>query len=286
MLQSPYIFYKFISVLVRYLPRKVSNFAASLVGSCYWLGSKKERLAVQKNLSQILALPERKCFFKSRLVSVHFAKYLTDFFLFPCINRDKFVKLVSLSPFDQEKVKTIYTQKKGIIVLTAHLGHWELGVAVMSFWGFPLNVIYLPHKDERINRLFLQNRSPQIRWIPVGKALSRGLRLLKQGEILATAGDLTFGEAGLKIDFLGKPAFFPSGPALLSVRTGAPILPAFIVRENQNQYREIVEEPIWPLKDRDRKDEIHRITKEFVKILEKYIRQYPEQWYIFQKFWP
>ncbi|MFH1259268.1 MAG: lysophospholipid acyltransferase family protein [Elusimicrobiota bacterium] len=280
---SVYLIYKFISVLVRLLPRRISYLLADLASTISWLISRKIRLNIQSNLSRILGVSEKKCLLKSRKAVVYFTQYLVDFFLFPHLDEKKFLEIVT--PPSRDKVEDLFKQKKGIIALSGHLGHWELGALVLGLWGFPVNVIYLPHQDQRIDRLFLQTRLRQIHWVPVGSALRRGMKVLKHGEILATGGDLVYGEGGVEINFLGKPARFPTGPALLSIRTGAPILVAFFVRDSQGNYRGIMEEPIYPLANNDQKNEAYRITKEFVKILERYVYKYPEQWHIFQKFW-
>jgi KDO2-lipid IV(A) lauroyltransferase len=102
---------------------------------------------------------------------------------------------------------------------------------------------------------------------------------------VALAGDRDFTEKGLVLDFFGKPAFFPEGPAAFALKTGAVIVPAFMVRNKDDSFTLKVEKPLEfnPTDDKD-KDLIESI-KRYKSIFEDYIRRYPEQWYMFRKFW-
>ena len=89
-----------------------------------------------------------------------------------------------------------------------------------------------------------------------------------------------------RVPFFGREAFFPRGPLRVAMASGATVLPAFIVRLPDGRYRAIVEEP---LRDRDRRATATRRSRRnlrrYVAILERYVREYPEQWYCFYPFW-
>ena len=77
----------------------------------------------------------------------------------------------------------------------------------------------------------------------------------------------------------------PTGPASFSLRTGAPIVPGFLIRESQGRFRFILEAPIFPPRGVERQEAVRWMTQACLDVMAKYIRIYPTQWYIFRKFW-
>jgi KDO2-lipid IV(A) lauroyltransferase len=105
---------------------------------------------------------------------------------------------------------------------------------------------------------------------------------LRRNEIVALLGDRDYTGARDTTEFFGQPARLPHGPAKLALATGAPILPAFMIRRPGDTFAYIVEEPIWADKQRDTEaDIIARIAR----ALERVISQHSEQWYLFHDLW-
>jgi KDO2-lipid IV(A) lauroyltransferase len=119
----------------------------------------------------------------------------------------------------------------------------------------------------------------------LGKAVRRCIGLLKENTIIGLAGDRDFTEKGLLIDFFGKPAIFPEGPANFSLKIGSIILPTFALRNPDDSFTFRFEEPVEFVPTGDKvKDTLALITK-YKAVFEDYIRKYPDQWYIFRRFW-
>jgi lauroyl/myristoyl acyltransferase len=108
---------------------------------------------------------------------------------------------------------------------------------------------------------------------------------LRDNAIVAVQGDRDFNNTGVAIPFFGREAFFPRGPLLLAMASGATVLPAFIVRLPDGRYRAIVEDPL-PIETGDDRDAaLRRNLERYVRLLERYVREYPDQWYCFYPFW-
>jgi KDO2-lipid IV(A) lauroyltransferase len=188
---------------------------------------------------------------------------------------------------------------KGVIVLTAHIGNWELGGVAIAQLGYDLWVVALEHKDKKVNDFFDgQRNSKGIKVVPFNKAVRQSLNLLKENRLLGLVGDRDFTkDGGIVIDFFGKPTSFPKGPAALALKTGAAIVPGFMIRNPDDSFTLKIEPPIpvssYP-KQKNPGDnsftkmsekDLQELTKRYTIIIEDYIKKYPDQWYVFRKFW-
>ncbi|MBN1526783.1 MAG: lysophospholipid acyltransferase family protein, partial [Candidatus Omnitrophica bacterium] len=108
---------------------------------------------------------------------------------------------------------------------------------------------------------------------------------LRGNEFLALLGDRDFSRHGIYPDFFGKKALIPKGPAVFSHRCGATIVPTFMIREPDDTFTLFFDTPIVPDPAEPEAKAVEHITKECVAVIEKYVRRYPDQWYIFKPFW-
>ena len=208
-------------------------------------------------------------------------------------NWRKWVKTVNEKYFDNA-----YKEGKGIIALTAHIGNWEMGGIVLSLMGYPTSAIVLPQRNRLVNDFFLKQRqSKGLKLVSLGSNLREGLRRLKNGEVLAILGDRNIGSLklarnkalnesnGVKVEFFGKKAYFPKGPAVLAYWTKAIILPGFTIRGKDNKYTLYFERPVLIERCEDKEEFIRINTQKIATIIEKYVRIYPEQWCVFEEIW-
>lgn len=286
-----YFFFKFIHTLALVLPVKWNYWIGCRIADIDYLLKRKLRHAVKSNLRHVLsasnsgAVLESEVSAQARAVFRNFAKYLVDFFSFARLNVDnlnKFVKVIGI-----EHMRSAFNSGKGVIGLTAHIGNWELGGAVTSLLGFRVNVVALPHENTRINRLFTNQRASKgVNVIPLGAGAGKYLSVLRKNQLIALVGDRMTSDAGIETNFFNKPTLVPKGPAVLSLRTGAPIVPCFVVRNPDDTFNLIFEEPIYPASFNDDKNgAVRLITSRMISILEKYIKKYPSQWFLFYKVW-
>lgn len=289
-----YLLYLTAKFLAVSFPSPIKYWISLRVSDLYFIFKKKDRQAVFRNLKNIRS-PNNK-FRSAKDIFHNFAKYLIDFLFMSQLNKynwRKWVKTVNEEYFDDA-----YKEGKGIIALTAHIGNWELGGIVLSLMGYPTSAIVLPQDNIAVNNVFFKQRhSKGLKSISLGPNLREGLRRLKNGEILAILGDRNIGISrlarnktlnepnGVEVEFFGKKAYFPKGPAVLAYWTKAIILPGFTIRGKDNKYTLYFERPI-PIERCENKEEFIRInTQKIATVIEKYVRLYPEQWCVFEEIW-
>jgi predicted LPLAT superfamily acyltransferase len=182
-------------------------------------------------------------------------------------------------------------QGKGIILLGAHVGSWEIGGHLLGRLGKPVNVVVLEKEEARLRRLFdralqakqfclLTTDGHPLRSIPIAAALRRG-------EIVGLLGDRAFGGMDLAVPFLGGTAHFPVGPYLLAAASGAPIFQVFVVRERIGRYRFFTFPPKLIGKEllRAGPEALQPHVAQYAERLASVARQYPFQWFNLYPFW-
>lgn len=286
-----YILFKLIHRLVLVLPRRWAYWLGCRVADLDFLLRREIRQAVKRNVSHIL-LTKHNAPPSKALVTVYtkaifrnFAKYLVDFFSFARFNAENIHELIDIQGL--ENLQQAFAADKGVVGVTAHLGNWELSAIAVALLGFPINAVALSHENTKINRLFVHQRATKgVGVIPVGASTREYLNVLKEKQLIALAGDRLTSGGGIKVDFMNRPTTVPRGPALLSLRTGAPILPAFMIRTAEDKFKLIFEAPIYSngLKKNLAEAE-HLLTQKVIAIIESYVKKYPEQWFIFYNVW-
>jgi len=279
-----YFIYKAGEFLALHLPLKISYWLALRIADISYLVNWRGRRTVKNNLRIALKEDERKTAYHSRWVFRNFAKNLVEFFRFSKVDRPflkKFVKIEGQQHFDQA-----LALQKGVIGITAHLGNWELSGAVVSVLGYPLNVVVLPHRHQLVNDFFTRKRVGKgIKVIPIGASIKELISVLRGNQMLILAGDRNFSKNGIKVDFFGKPAWVPVGIAILGRRLGSPVVPGFLVREKDDSFKLIIEKPIIYKTSGNLDADLKNFTREYLEVIEKYVRKYPGQWSIFGQVW-
>src|SRR3989338_8849471 len=279
-----YLLYKFGQFCVNHIPLKTTYRIAGFLSELQCYLSPRDRRSVRNNLRVILPAGNniRKL---TREVFRNFGKYLVEFF-----RMEKYL--------DKEYIQTHVTVRNihyldealkrgtGGILLTAHLGNWELGGVVISMLGYPLIAVALPHKERPVNDLFNHQRETKgITIVPLQKGVRKCIEALNENKIVALLADRDFTLNGEMMDFLGKKALLPKGPAAFSLKTGAPVIPVFVIRETDDHFLVLFGEPIFPPRDQNDAGALSKLMRRYAVVIEEKIRQYPTQWLMFREFW-
>jgi len=280
-----YILYRIGQLIALHLPLKIAYKVAIFFSDLHYLFARRDRRIAKENLKVIFPEKSGREIRKMRIKMFrNFAKYLVDFFRFSKLDKDyikKNIKIENIHYIDE-----VLSKGKGVIIVSAHLGNWELGGVVIALLGYPFWIVALPHKYKKIDDFFNHQReSKGVKVIPLGKAVRQSLDILKGNKILALAGDRDFSEKGIVLDFFGKPTIFPRGPAALSLKTGAKIVPGFMLRNGDDTFTFKFEKPLEFISTGDKNNDLTGLTKQYRNIFEDYIRKYPDQWYMFRRFW-
>jgi KDO2-lipid IV(A) lauroyltransferase len=193
----------------------------------------------------------------------------------------KFLRLRGLFHFT-----AAHRQGRGVLFLTAHAGNWELLPVLGSLYRFPVNVLYRPLDSPAFDRLVRKMRSRfGAKMIPTHRAARKVLGCLRKGEIVAILMDQNVDwYEGVFVDFFGSRACTNKGMALIALKTGAPVLPIFLVRE-QGGFAVEVGAPIPLIRTGDKTRDIEANTQLYNDAIERFVRRYPDQWFWVHQRW-
>lgn len=175
---------------------------------------------------------------------------------------------------------------RGILALTAHVGNWEILTTAAFLIGLPLHVIYRPMDFHPLDLVMTQLRSRLgATMIPSARAMRKILRILNDHGVVAMLMDQNVDwYEGNFIDFFGKPACTNKGMAIVALRTKAPVVPVFLVREGNRFVVEI--RPAIPLIETgDYTHDVQANTARYNQAIEAMIRRYPDQWFWVHQRW-
>jgi KDO2-lipid IV(A) lauroyltransferase len=265
------------------LPRSFMLWMAVLLGNFYWAMMGNDRRMVHRNLSQVLDNPGEV----KRVVRrtfVNYAKYLVDYTRMDLLRVENFDHLTDRFE-GKEYIDRAFSQGKGGLILTAHLGNWEMGGVFLALMGYPLNVITAPDVEPRLHdyRIRLRHRQ-SIKVITLNDTLSSSLAILqalKANELVALLADRDLFGKGIPVKFFGQTVFFPIGPALLARLSEADLIPTFVLKGPRDKYLCRAEPPVRLQRTENRDEDLAVNTQRIATVMEKLIRSYPDQWYTF-----
>ncbi len=275
-----YLFFKFVHFLAVRLPLRAGYAVSDFLSVLKYYISPRDRKAVAGNLKRLLPASEhRRLRKRSKEVFIYFGRYLIEFFRLSLLKKEDLGRLIKIKGL--EHLDAALKKGKGVIIVSAHMGNWELGGVFMAILGYKIVGVALPHRSKKLNDLFNgMRRGRGMDVIPsTGPGLRKIYEALKENRIIALVGDRDFGSGGRRMDFLGATKMIPRGPAILSLRTGAPIVPGFMTRDENNVHH-VEFLPSLP----EGQDE-ERLMAAYTRAMEVNIRANPTQWLMFREFW-
>lgn len=215
----------------------------------------------------------------------HFGRVLMEFARIPLLNRATILDQIPIHNI-QLLTETI-SQGRGLMILSGHFGNWEYMGATLANVGIDLYCVFKEQKNLAVDNIIKQFRiRVGLRPFKVKGGAAKGtLKALKEKNAVIILGDQDAGRKGEMIDFFGRPASIARGPALIAIKHRVPVIMAFGVREPDGLIRVHLEK--FPEIDKfPASDEgVKQFLIQYNKILEKYIRKYPEQWFWLHRRW-
>ena len=244
------------------------------------------RKAVVRNLRIVLPCSSRPAnYLRVFRIFSNFGWTLTDAAIY------KLLKPHFSYELDGEKFLRQLASGQGAIVLTAHMGNYDLGAAIFAEkFERRIRMVRAPEADALSAQhvdLSLQQSSAgavKVGYSSEGTSLAFDLlNALRNGEIISIQGDRVVGGVACSaVTFFGRQVFLPAGPFVLSLVSGMPIYPLFMVRTGYRKYKIIGREPIACSRDgRSREEEISDAMQRWARVLEENVRVYWRQWYAF-----
>lgn len=269
------------------LPRRLALKAGQAVGALARLVLPHLRRHAEINLR--LAFPEIDARERRRIergVFRNLGRLLGEVTQFPRFNRANIESVVVYKGL--ENYLAAKAEGRGVILLTGHIGAWELSVYAHSIYGHPMSFLARRVDNPLVERLAERNRTRYgNRSIDKRGSVREVLRTLKEGGVVGILADLNATrEEGVFCDFFGVPACTTAGVAALALRTGAVVLPGYIVWDEKAQvHRLCFEPPVETTSTGNQKEDIAANTERYTKVLEAIIRRYPEQWLWIHRRW-
>jgi KDO2-lipid IV(A) lauroyltransferase len=177
----------------------------------------------------------------------------------------------------------------GCILALPHLGGWEWAGRGMADMGVPITVVVEPLEPPEVFEWFVSfRRSLGMNVVPLGPGAGAAVaRALRDNELVCLLSDRDIQGGGVEVEFFGETTTLPAGPATMSLRTGAPILPtAVYFTELRDGHHGLVRPPLPAERRGGLREDVTRITQAIAHELEALIRRAPEQWHLFQPNWP
>lgn len=208
---------------------------------------------------------------------------LIEFIKLKKLQKEDIGKLIELEGV--EHLEEAYARGRGVIIYSAHFGNWEWLGSAISLAGYPVNAIARTQNnryfDKKINEI---RTSKGVNIIPRGMSVRRAITALRKGEILFILGDQNGRKNGWIIDFFGKPASTYPGAVQLAQRTGALVLPAYLIRKEPGSFK-LKFFPYYDIPHGASEDEQRDYLIKLTENMEEVIRQYPEQWLWLHRRW-
>lgn len=214
----------------------------------------------------------------------HFGLCMTEFIRLPAMVPEEIRRLAEMR--GKERIDAALARGNGAILLTGHLGNWEVTGSRIAAEGYPLSVIARAQRDDEITEYVRQTRERLgMRVFHRDIAVRASLKALRQNELVGILMDQNAGEEGVFVDFFGHLASTAPGAAAFALRTGAVVLPAFGWRNPDNTHTVQVSEPVALIRTGDHEHDLRANTAEYTKVIENQIRLHPEQWFWLHKRW-
>jgi KDO2-lipid IV(A) lauroyltransferase len=281
----------FFLPIFRRLPPKGIASLAKITGTIVFRLIKKYRERVIHNLSVAFGSEKDMSEIRTIAQEVFFHFTLTPletiYLIANGLPFERFILKIKIE--GKEYLEQALAKKKGAIALGAHLGAFSLLGTRLAVEGYPVNIMInqdsFPRLWKRLNAyqgIVGQKIFPPK---PITTSIKKSLNALRRNEVLYLVADEQQRRGGIPVPFFGQRAFTPSGPALFSLKTGAPILPMFVLRENRIQWTLMIGRPVEIERTSDEKRDIEALTAKFTKAIEDFIRQYPNQWTWLNRRW-
>jgi KDO2-lipid IV(A) lauroyltransferase len=212
-----------------------------------------------------------------------YMRYWCDTFRFPDWSKDKTVGTVQVT--NEHLLLDAIAAKTGVIVALPHAGNWDHAGAYFCANGIQLVTVAERLKPEKLFVKFLEYRQAMgMEVLPLdGRVLDTLTDRLNDGALVALVADRDLSRSGIDVEFFGGPARMPAGPALLALRTKAPLITAYVSYTETGIHIDF-NNVVLPTSGSD-KEKVEEIVQMTAKYFERGISDNPEDWHMLQRIW-
>jgi len=271
--------------LIGLIPKKQGERIGSFLGRMFYALDKKHREVTMRNLAYAfddMPRPEIKAL--SLKVFENMGKIFFEIAWSLRLGEKRLPKYFKIRGL--EHLREAYGKGKGVFVLTAHFGNWELLSNISAMIRYPLNIVYRPLDFKAMDRFIADFRTRfDGKLIPKRRSAKGILKSLGRGEMVLMLMDQnTALHEGVFADFFGHRACTNKAMAVLALRTRAPVVPVFLIRGESGFTGHFLPE-IPLIKTGDMTKDVELNTEAYNKVIESFIREYPDQWLWLHQRW-
>lgn len=279
-----YLVLRFLCWFITALPLSVALALGRGIGTLAYLVVRRHRDVVITEMSRCFPQDSRAALNRRlRRVFQHIGMNYMEVFRWIGGKLDELESRISVE--GEEHAKAALARGRGVLVLTAHAGNWDL----MGLWAarhFPLTIISKSLRNSGVNRFWMEAREKTgLKILPARKSYRACLTVMKKNELLGFILDQNArAKDGVFVEFFGKEACTTPGLAFLSAHAQAPVLPVFLFRKPDLTHRVMVLPMLEPPSDRD-PETMLAATQRYTRIIEDVIREHPDQWIWMHRRW-
>lgn len=269
------------------LPMRLASWLGARLGDALYLALPSRRRVTLDNLAlafgQEKTAQERQHIARATFQSL--GQHLMDFSHLGQMTATRFRQVCLVEGL--EHLETLVQRGKGVLILSAHFGSWELSPAVALCVSTPFHIIVRPLDHPALQRLAaLYRQRCGYHAIARRTALPDCIAALRRGEVVAALMDQSsLRRESVVVEFFGTNAYTARGPALLALRTGCAVISGFITRVGPGQHRLTLSPEIAVQRSGNVPQDILENTRRFTQVIEAQVRRHPEQWFWLHRRW-
>ncbi len=268
-----------LTKLAQLMPGRLADLVAVGLGRIsYFILASRRRIA-SRNLKRAFEREKNEKEINGIVkdVFINITRTSVEFVRQPVMKRDEILQMVTSE--GEEYFQQALNQGKGAMLVSGHFGNWEILIGWLSARGYPLDLLVGEQHNQKVNDLFISfRRSFGVGIIRVGVASRHVIKSLRSNRMVAVVSDQHAASGGAVVQFFGRPASTPKGPAAFAAKVGCPIICGCSVRLGYNKHHLIITPPIYSPNSGDTEKDILTMTQKYTSRFEQFIRQNPSQW--------
>lgn len=267
------------------IPRHLIINSGKLLGLLFYSLAIPHRRLVRRNLQ--FCYPEwsaKEIRELSRRIFMNFGITLVEMLQCTFMSHEEVLKALRVE--GEENFNKAFKSNRGIVIVSAHMGNWEVGLHITNYYGKPMLGVAAKTRYGWANILLSRSRNRLGNTIIDKKgALPKITEGLRRGEVIGMLIDQSRRKHGVEVTFFGRKATASPAAALLALRCNSLVLPAFCVRRSDGQLTIQVKTPFELTRTGDLRSDIQSNTQRMIDVVEEMVRTYPDQWFWLLKPW-
>jgi KDO2-lipid IV(A) lauroyltransferase len=283
-----YIIFLILAGFIRFIGLKTARRLSLIIAFIFYYIIPIRKKVTISNLQK--AFPE---YSKSEIRKIAFESYksfsitLVEVLFIPFMTQEEIENSLICKESELDLIKDCYNRKNGLILLSGHFGNWEyIALAVSLKVNIPFHVVVKSQRNPYVDAYLNKGRTKWInKVIPLGVSVRKTYAELKSKNIVAMVADQRGPEEGMRINFLNQSTALYQGPALLALKTNAPIIYGLTIRQANYKYITYITEINLENLPDDEERRIQEVSQRHMAFLESFIRKHPEQWLWMHNIW-